>query len=184
MMWILKLPFDIVRKIRFSWRSNRLGPDMICTHWMLHFPSAMKWICNRKFRSFAEDSDFRAGSYAFYTENILLGERVVIRPGTVLGADPVAIITIEDDVLIGMNTHIYANDHCFDNPDMPISEQGHVAADVKICKGSWIGANVTILAGVTIGENAVVAAGAVVTKDVPPRCVAGGVPAKVIKKIS
>lgn len=184
MMWIFKLPIDFIRKIRFSCGTNRLGPDMIFTHWMLHFSSAMRWICERKFKSFAEGADFRAGSYAFYTENITLGARVVIRPGTVLGADPVATITIEDDVLIGMNTHIYANDHRFDNPDKLISEQGYTAADVKICKGSWIGANVTILAGVTIGENAVVAAGAVVTKDVQPRCVAGGVPAKILKRIS
>lgn len=157
---------------------------MPSTHWMLHYPSAMKWLCKRKFGSFEDGADFRAGAYAFYTENIMLGERVVIRPGTVLGADPVATITIEKDVLIGMNTHIYANDHSFDDPSVPISEQGYTAADVKICQGSWIAANVTILAGVTIGENAVVAAGAVVTKDVPSRCLAGGVPAKVIKKIS
>ena len=168
----------------FSWMTTRLGPDMIATHWMLHFPSAMKWLCKKKFGAFSEGADFRAGSYAFYTENITLGERVVIRSGSVLGADPVAKIIIEDDVLIGMNTHIYANDHSFENPDVPISEQGYTVDDVRICKGSWISANVTILAGVTIGENSVVAAGAVVTKDVPPRCVVGGVPAKVIKEIS
>lgn len=44
----------------------------------------------------------------------------------------------------------------------------------------WIGVNATILAGVTIGEGAVVCAGAVVTKDVPPYCIVGGVPAKCI----
>ena len=43
--------------------------------------------------------------------------------------------------------------------------------------------NVTILQGVTIGEGAIVAAGAVVTKDVEPRTVVGGVPAKFIKKV-
>ena len=47
----------------------------------------------------------------------------------------------------------------------------------------WLGANVTICPGVTIGEGAVVAAGAVVTKDVAPRTVVGGVPAKFIKKL-
>ena len=46
---------------------------------------------------------------------------------------------------------------------------------------NWVGANVTILRGVTIGEGSVIAAGAVVTKDVPPYSIVGGVPAKVIK---
>jgi acetyltransferase-like isoleucine patch superfamily enzyme len=47
---------------------------------------------------------------------------------------------------------------------------------------NWIGANVTILGGVTIGRGAIIAAGAVVTEDIPPYCIAGGIPAKVIKQ--
>ena len=46
---------------------------------------------------------------------------------------------------------------------------------------NWIGANSTILRGVTVGEGAVVVAGAVVTKDVPPYSIVGGVPAKILK---
>lgn len=46
----------------------------------------------------------------------------------------------------------------------------------------WIGARVTILSGVTIGEGAMIAAGSVVTHDVPSKCLAAGVPAKVIKE--
>ena len=45
----------------------------------------------------------------------------------------------------------------------------------------WIGANVSILPGVYIGDGAVIAAGAVVTKDVEPYAIVGGVPAKVIR---
>ena len=53
--------------------------------------------------------------------------------------------------------------------------------DVVIEEDVWCGANVTILKGVTIGRGSIIAAGAVVTKDVPPYSIAGGVPAKVIK---
>ncbi|WP_417510584.1 acyltransferase [Methylophaga sp.] len=56
-------------------------------------------------------------------------------------------------------------------------------APVTIEKNVWIGANATILPGVTIGEDAVIAAGAVVTKDVLPGTIVGGVPAKFIKNI-
>ncbi|MDD2287405.1 MAG: DapH/DapD/GlmU-related protein [Bacteroidales bacterium] len=48
-------------------------------------------------------------------------------------------------------------------------------------KDVWIGCNVTLLAGVTVGRGSIIAAGAVVTKDVPPYSVVGGIPARVIK---
>lgn len=53
--------------------------------------------------------------------------------------------------------------------------------DVIVESNVWIGMNVTLLSGVTIGRGSTIAAGAVVTKDIPPYCVAGGVPAKFIK---
>ena len=53
--------------------------------------------------------------------------------------------------------------------------------DVIIENDVWIGCNVTILSGVHIGRGSTIAAGAVVNKDIPPYCVAGGIPARVIK---
>lgn len=53
---------------------------------------------------------------------------------------------------------------------------------VKIGDRCWIGCNSIILKGVTLGEGAVVAAGSVVTKDVPPRTLVGGNPARVLRE--
>ena len=53
--------------------------------------------------------------------------------------------------------------------------------DVIVEEDVWIGCNVTLLSGVTIGRGSTVAAGAVVAKTMPPYCICGGVPAKVIR---
>lgn len=53
---------------------------------------------------------------------------------------------------------------------------------VKIGNHVWIGMNTTILKGVTIGDDAIIAAGSVVNKDIPAKCLAGGMPAKVIRE--
>ena len=55
-------------------------------------------------------------------------------------------------------------------------------ADVVFEGDNWIGMNVTILNGVTVGFGSVIAASSVVTKSIPPYSIAGGVPAKVLKK--
>jgi maltose O-acetyltransferase len=77
----------------------------------------------------------------------------------------------------GKNIHIGDNFHADYNCTMQDLAEIHIGNDV------WIGGHSTILPGVTIGDGAVVAAGAVVTKDVEPKTIVGGVPAKVIKKI-
>ncbi len=87
-------------------------------------------------------------------------------------------ITIGDDVLIGPKVSLIAENHPLD----PNDRKTLVAQPITIRRNAWIGAAAAILPGVTIGENAVVAAGAVVTKDVPPDTVVGGVPAKPIRK--
>lgn len=53
--------------------------------------------------------------------------------------------------------------------------------DVEVKEDVWMGINVTLLSGVTVCRGAVISAGAVVNRDIPPYCIAGGVPAKPIK---
>ncbi len=60
-------------------------------------------------------------------------------------------------------------------------QEAFAKGDIRIDDDAWIGYGATIVSGVHIGRGAVVAAGAIVTKDVPPYAVVGGVPAKVMK---
>ncbi len=116
----------------------------------------------------------------FHTDcgkNIKIGKRVFINAGCQFQDQ--GGITIGDDVLVGPQTIIATLNH---NPD-PDKRGGMFAKPVKIGNKVWLGARVTICPGVTIGDGAIVGAGAVVTKDVPPRTVAAGVPAKVIKRV-
>lgn len=93
----------------------------------------------------------------------------------------------QEKVKIGDNCHI-ASRVCFETVSHGLKydlEKGRGAYSKPIIVKDrvWIGCGAIILQGVTIGEEAVVAAGAVVTKDVPPRTIYGGVPAKLIKEI-
>lgn len=79
---------------------------------------------------------------------------------------------------------MYVANHRFNDVNVPIYYQGHTESkNITIKRGAWLGANVILLSGVTIGENSVVGAGSVVTKDVPPRCIVGGNPARIIRNL-
>ena len=88
-------------------------------------------------------------------------------------------VFIGDNALFGHNVVLATLDHDLD----PAKRDVLHSAPIRIGNDVWVGANATITKGVTVGDGAVIAAGAVVTKDVPPRCIAGGVPARVIKAI-
>ncbi len=92
-------------------------------------------------------------------------------------------VEIGDRVYTSPFTQIIAVDHVFDDPDRPFVEQGITAEGIVIEDDVWLGAGAIVTDGVRVGKGAVVAAGAVVTKDVPPHTVVGGVPAKPIKTI-
>ena len=78
---------------------------------------------------------------------------------------------------------LIAVNHVFDNPTRPFVEQGITAQGITIENDVWIGSGAVVTGGVTIGRGSVVAAWAVVTRDVPPFTVVGGVPARVIRKV-
>lgn len=85
-------------------------------------------------------------------------------------------IYINDNVNIGGEVRLYTEQHDIRSPDF-----ASIGSPIHIEDYVYIGARVTILPGVKIGEGAVVASGAVVTKDVMPWTLVGGVPAKFIQ---
>lgn len=116
----------------------------------------------------------------FYTDfgkNITIGKDVFIN--SCCHFQDQGSITIGDGTMIGHSVVLATINHAFE----PEKNRRNCYAPITIGKHVWIGSNVTILPGIQIGDWAVVAAGAVVTKDVSPMTVVGGVPAKIIKGI-
>lgn len=94
------------------------------------------------------------------------------------------------DIEIGARTlladwvYVTDFDHRVEDPDMAIKDQGIVKSPVRIGPDCWLGVRVSVLRGTVVGRGCVLAAHAVVRGGVPDRCVAGGVPARVLKRRS
>lgn len=121
------------------------------------------------------------GSFSFS-----YGADVIVFPG---GELRLGSSFINSDCRIRCHRAITIGDGCALSHDVTIMDGDAHAIDgargvapVEICDNVWVGTRATILKGVTIGEGSVVAAGAVVTRDVPPKCLVAGVPARVIRR--
>ena len=143
-----------------------------------HTPDEIREIMSRLIGE-RVDNSFRLFP-PFYTDfgkNIHIGKDVFINSGCHFQDQ--GGIKIGDGVFIGHNVVLATINHDL----LPRNNRKNHYESIEIGNPVWIGSSATILQGVTIGEWAVVAAGAVVTKDVPPFTVVGGVPAKIIKTI-
>ena len=115
-------------------------------------------------------------------EGLSVGDGTYIGPHCVLGAG--GGISIGRDTTCGAYVQLLAEDHRFGNPHALINEQGVSRRGITIGDGCWLGNGVIVLDGVRVGDGAVIGAGSVVTRDVPPRAVAAGNPARVIRERS
>lgn len=114
-------------------------------------------------------------------QNVSIGHHVYINHDVWLGTMHQPVI-IGNYVQIGQYVSFMTAMHKFDRVDIPMFEQkGYTEKPIVIEDDVWIGMRAIIMPGVTIHRGAIVGAGAVVTKDIPPYAIVGGVPAKVIK---
>jgi acetyltransferase-like isoleucine patch superfamily enzyme len=128
-----------------------------------------------KLKVLGKGSVFRGKVIIRNPENVSIGNNSHINEGVMIFAR--SKIEIGNNVYISPGSIILSGGLNFN--DAPPYK--HIEGSVAIHDGAWIAAGVIILPGVTIGKEAVVAAGAVVSKDVDPYTIVGGVPAKTIK---
>ncbi|MDE6735087.1 MAG: acyltransferase [Desulfovibrio sp.] len=171
----------------FGWLPTPLGMGLRALCWLPLFASRTlvrfgTGVSLAGCRNMRFGKGVRVGRHCILTAQdgeLELADGAALSPGVHLGADH-GRIGIGSCTAIGPGTVVRAANHRFERRDVPIMRQGHAPGTVIIGDDVWIGANCVITPDVRIGRGAVVGAGAVVTRDVEPFCVVGGVPARVI----
>ena len=144
------------------------------------------YCSKRLFAHCGKDVIFHPSNSSFTYKNITIEDNVFIGDNARFWCTRSQII-IHHHVVFAPNVSIIAGNHSshiigkFITDYTDIDKRPEDDLPVEIDSDIWIGTNVTILNGVHISRGCIVAAGAVVTKDVPPYAVVGGVPAKVLK---
>ncbi|HVW95312.1 MAG TPA: acyltransferase [Mucilaginibacter sp.] len=110
--------------------------------------------------------------------NVFIGSDSRIGIGSVL----IGPVTIGNQVILAQNIVLSGLNHSYTDVNIPIRLQKVTTSTITVEDEVWIGANAVVTAGVTIGKHSVIAGGSVVTKNIPPFCVAVGNPAKIIKR--
>ena len=113
---------------------------------------------------------------------IRIGAGVFLNIGVMVAA--VELVEIGDHCMFANGCFVTDASHRFDDPGKPVPWQGFTSkGPTRVGDNVWCGANVVITSGVTLGERCVIGANSVVTHDLPPRSIAAGAPAKVLREI-
>lgn len=152
--------------------------DYLIINYFLNIPSHLirRYIVKRKINHLGLNTWFLIGVKFRNWKNISIGDNCAINSGVLLDGRGGKII-VGKNVDIAQEVNIWTLQHD-PHSDFHTASGG----DVEISDNVWIASRVTILPGIRIGEGAVLACGSVVTRDVPPRAIMAGIPAKNIGK--
>jgi acetyltransferase-like isoleucine patch superfamily enzyme len=113
---------------------------------------------------------------------VRIGEGTFLNIAVMVAA--VELVEIGSHCMFANGCFVTDGNHRFDDPDKPVTWQGFsTKGPTRVGDNVWCGANVVITSGVTIGERCVIGANSVVTTDLPPRSIAAGAPARVLREI-
>jgi len=130
-----------------------------------------------------ENINIMKNSYLYAQDggSLSIGNNFALNTNSQLGAS-FGKIVIGNNCAIASNCVLRASNHTFDDTNKPFREQGHTYGEIVLEDDVWISANCVVTANTKIGKSSIVGAGSVVTKNVEPYSVMGGVPAKLIRK--
>jgi acetyltransferase-like isoleucine patch superfamily enzyme len=131
-------------------------------------------------RAYGEGSIVGTGCRVLAPERLEVGAGVIVARDVTLDAR--GDLRLDDEALIGFESVLLTHTHRSDEIGVAIQRQGMYSAPIRIGARAWLGMRVLVLPGVEIGEDAIVASGAVVTASIPPRSIAAGVPARVLRE--
>lgn len=113
---------------------------------------------------------------------VRIGEGTFLNLGVMIAA--LDLVEIGAHCMLANGSFVTDANHRFDDPEQPVPWQGFTSkGPTRLGDNVWCGMNVVITSGVTVGERCVIGANSVVTSDLPPRSIAAGVPARVLRRV-
>lgn len=181
---LISLPFRLVRPFRYYWgriwNNGRAAAQIAGLDPSVQFDGSVTVIGTGNVKI---GQSARIGDLAEFTTNhdgvIRVGREVRLNRGATICA--YTEVSIGDFSMVGEFVSIRDANHGIKKGEL-VRSQPHDAKPIRIGSDVWVGRGACILPGVTIGDGAIIGANSIVTKDVPPNCIAAGIPAKVIRE--
>jgi acetyltransferase-like isoleucine patch superfamily enzyme len=146
----------------------------------MHFSNKLRlwYVCNvLKIMVSHSENYFENGIYIGDGKHVNIGFNCHINENVFIqGAD------IGNYVMIAPDVAILSKSHAYNDLNIPMINQGETEEQIPVIEDNvWIGRRAIILPGVRLGSGCIIGAGSVVTRNIPPNTIVGGVPAKIIR---